>query len=335
MKIINLTQEGDEWLAWRNKGVTATDAVILLELSPYKTIWRLWAEKTGYMKPVDLSLNPLVRKGVELEPIAREAFEKHINDICMPICAESSVDDIFRASLDGITSDGCPAEIKCPSQKTWDEVSTEGEQSAAYKMYYAQVQHQLLVTGSQKGYLVFYFEGELKIFTISVDKPLLSKLLSKAKEFHQAVMDKKEPEKDPKKDLYVPQEDDANQWIYLAEKYRAIEDKASELKAQLKELDSQKKPLLEEMHTLMGDYLHADYCGLMVTRYAVSGRINYEKYLKDQKIYDPDLLEQYRGKSSLRCRVTVSDSVMPRHLADSEAIKPLETIEEKATWSFF
>lgn len=335
MKIINLTQEGDEWLAWRNKGVTATDAVILLGRSIYKTVWRLWAEKTGYMKPVDLSLNPIVRNGVESEPVAREAFENHINDICMPICAESSVNSLFRASLDGITSDGCPVEIKCPSQKTWHEVSTEGEQSAAYKMYYVQVQHQLLVTGSQKGYLVFYFEGQLKIFDIYADKPLLKKLLALAIDFYQSVMDKKEPTKDPEKDLYVPQGDDANQWIYLAEKYRVIEAKSDKLNAQLKELNSQKKPLLEEMQTLMGEYLHADYCGLMVTRYAVSGRINYEQYLKDQNSYDSDLLEKYRGERSLRCRVTVSDSVMPRHLVDSEVIKPLETIEEKAAWSFF
>ncbi|WP_407080697.1 YqaJ viral recombinase family protein [Enterobacter hormaechei] len=46
---------------WRRQGVTATDAAILLNRSPYKTRWRLWAEKTGYAREVDLSLNPLVR----------------------------------------------------------------------------------------------------------------------------------------------------------------------------------------------------------------------------------------------------------------------------------
>lgn len=336
MKVVNLPQEGEAWLAWRNEGVTATDAVILLDRSPYKTVWRLWAEKTGYMRPVDLSLNPLVRNGVEQEPIARGAFEEYIGDMCLPVCVESSVSPLFRASLDGITSYNKPVEIKCPSRKTWEDVCQNAENSTAYKMYYVQVQHQLLVTGSNEGYLVFYFEGQLKVFTVTADRGLLATLLSKAKVFYQSVLDKQEPTKDPEKDLYVPQGDEANQWIFLAGRYKGIEDEAVRLKARLKELDDLKKPLQESMHSLMGDYLHADYCGLIVTRYSVSGRIDYEKYLRDQQVYDPALLEQYRGKQSLRCRVTVSDSVMPRLLADDEAIKPLEMVEARAkVWSDF
>lgn len=327
MKIVDLSQHGDEWLAWRNEGVTATDAVVLLGLSPYKTIWRLWAEKTGYMRAVDLSLNPLVRNGVEKEPIARMAFEDYSQDLCIPVCVEASANPLFRASLDGLNSLGEPVEIKCPSKKTWDDVQENGEQSTAYKMYYVQVQHQLLVTGSKKGYLVFYFEGELEVFVIHADKALLNKLLPLAISFHQSVIDKKEPPKDPEKDLYVPKGDEANQWIYSAEKYKTYEDEASRLKARLKELDQLKKPLLDNLHALMGDYFHADYCGLMVTRYEVSGRIDYEKYLKDSGHYDPDLLDTYRGEKSTRCRVTVSDDVLPRHLADEEAIEALERIK--------
>ncbi|MBO0216527.1 YqaJ viral recombinase family protein, partial [Vibrio sp. Vb2880] len=65
MKTVNLSQRSEQWLEWRKGGITATDACILLNRSPYKTEWRLWAEKTGYAREVDLSLNPLVRQGVE------------------------------------------------------------------------------------------------------------------------------------------------------------------------------------------------------------------------------------------------------------------------------
>lgn len=54
MKIVNLSQREEDWLDWRRQGVTATDAAILLNRSPYKTRWRLWAEKTGY--PDDLTI---------------------------------------------------------------------------------------------------------------------------------------------------------------------------------------------------------------------------------------------------------------------------------------
>ncbi|MDV5469038.1 YqaJ viral recombinase family protein [Klebsiella pneumoniae] len=92
MKIVNLSQREEDWLDWRRQGVTATDAAILLNRSPYKTRWRLWAEKTGYAREVDLSLNPLVRRGIESEDAARRAFEeKGMMTCCSPPCRIGSI----------------------------------------------------------------------------------------------------------------------------------------------------------------------------------------------------------------------------------------------------
>lgn len=78
MKIVNLSQREEDWLDWRRQGVTATDAAILLNRSPYKTRWRLWAEKTGYAREVDLSLNPLVRRGIENEDAGKTRFRGEV-----------------------------------------------------------------------------------------------------------------------------------------------------------------------------------------------------------------------------------------------------------------
>lgn len=101
MHIINLDQRTDAWKAWRNQGITATDSTVILGASPYKTPWRLWAEKVGKILPPDLSGNPNVQRGVALEDEARLLFQnKHLTCV-MPACAESDVDPIFRASFDG------------------------------------------------------------------------------------------------------------------------------------------------------------------------------------------------------------------------------------------
>ena len=55
MTVVDLNQRSDEWLNWRSLGVTATDIPVILGLSPYKTVWQLWAEKTGRINPPDLS----------------------------------------------------------------------------------------------------------------------------------------------------------------------------------------------------------------------------------------------------------------------------------------
>ena len=41
MKIVDVTQRSPEWLRWRARGVTASEAAIVLGRSPYKTPWRL------------------------------------------------------------------------------------------------------------------------------------------------------------------------------------------------------------------------------------------------------------------------------------------------------
>jgi putative phage-type endonuclease len=74
MHVIDLSQRTPEWLAWRAAGVSASDVPTLLGVSPYKTPWRLWAEKTGLLLPQDLSGNPFVQRGIALEDEARRDF---------------------------------------------------------------------------------------------------------------------------------------------------------------------------------------------------------------------------------------------------------------------
>lgn len=336
MKIINLSQGSDEWLEWREGGVTATDATVLLGRSPYKTIWRLWAEKTGYARPEDLSANPLVKKGVENEDKARIAFEEKHDDMVLPACVQSDEDPIFRASLDGLNGDWQPVELKCPSESTWNDVCADGTNSKPYQLYYAQVQHQLMVTEASKGWLVFWFEGEIREFEILPDQELIDELKLKSHEFWDQVTNKIEPPKDPERDTFIPKGDQATEWIRLAEEYRFFEDQVQEAKKRLDDLKAKQKPLLENLKDLMGDNFTADYGGLMITRYKVAGKLDYKKILKEEiPALKAEDIEKYRGKDSERCRVTVSESVKPRSVVDEEAVAPLLNMVEEIEISYF
>ena len=336
MKIVNLSQRDDDWLEWRKGGLTATDAIILLNRSPYKTKWRLWAEKTGYAKEVDLSLNPLVRLGVVNEDKARQAFEAKHNDLLLPACVQSVKNSLLRASLDGLNSKNQPVELKCPSESVWNDVCANGANSDPYKLYYVQVQHQLLVTGAKSGWLVFWYNGEIRDFVINRDDVMHKQLLVETEKFWEQVQKRKEPEKDPERDLYIPKHKEAERWISAAEEYRIYEAEAQELKKRLSELSEKQKPLLEDMKSLMGGYLQADYGGLMVTRYKVSGRVNYKKLLEEKASnIKPDDIETYRAKSDERCRVTVSESINPRYVVDEAVLAPLQNMSEKAESFYF
>lgn len=330
MKIVNLQQREADWLEWRSQGITATDAVIILGRSPYKTPWRLWAEKTGYATPEDLSNNPNVRRGVEREKDARQAFEEKHDDLLLPVCVESSEMPLLRASLDGLRGNGEPVELKCPSETVWNEVCAEGTDSATYQMYYVQVMHQIACTGAAQGWLIFFFEGEIKEFLIARDDALIDEIRVAASAFWELIQARKEPEKDPERDVYLPRGEEVSLWIVAAEGYRFYEAEIQELKLRLGALQEQQKPLLDTMKSLMGDFYSADYAGVMVTRYKAAGTVDYRKALA-ARLPDitPEELEQYRGKSSERCRVTVTDSVKPRRIVDEAVIAPLEGLPEQ------
>ncbi|HAS6975735.1 TPA: endonuclease [Vibrio parahaemolyticus] len=336
MKIVNLSQRSEQWLEWRKGGITATDACILLNRSPYKTEWRLWAEKTGYAREVDLSLNPLVRQGVENEDKARRAFEEKYNDILLPVCVESVQYPLFRASLDGLRGNGEPAELKCPSETVWNDVCSELKNSKAYQLYYPQVQHQLLVTGAKQGWLVFYRNGQLKEFVITRDEPMIKEIVAKGIIFWKRVTERKEPEKDPKRDLFIPQGKEVNEWIYEAEQYRLYDAEIKQLEDRLQALKDKRQPHLDKMKSLMGEYFHADYCGVMITKYKAAGRVNYQKLLEEKgSNIKPEDLNSYREETSERYRVTVTGSVNPRYIQDEEVLAPLNDVSLEVESAYF
>ena len=69
MKVINVSQRSDAWRVWRAQGMSASEAATIMNRSPFKTPWRLYAEKTGLVLEQNLDTNPLVLAGLRQEPV--------------------------------------------------------------------------------------------------------------------------------------------------------------------------------------------------------------------------------------------------------------------------
>ena len=67
MKVVDVSQRSDVWRQWRLQGVSASEAAVIMNRSPYKTPWRLWAEKIGLVLEASLDNNPLIRAGNALQ----------------------------------------------------------------------------------------------------------------------------------------------------------------------------------------------------------------------------------------------------------------------------
>lgn len=312
MKSVNIAQRTPEWYPWRKQGITGTDVAAILRLHEEKTPWRIWAEKLDKVPPEDISDNPNVRRGVELEPFARKAIEKKHGLVLIPECGEHDTYPILRASFDGIDDNGRSVEIKCPGDKVWNSIKEMGEQSPDYRRYYVQVQHQILVAGSDTGLLVFFRlnpqgEEEMKEFVLQKDEALHQEIIRKSLAFWDLVLTQKEPEKDPLLDIFVPTGEERGKWMTLAAERRLVSSALAGAEAQTKDLKSQQKAIDDKLVVLMGEFLKAECDGVGITRYQQSGNVDWKALIADlapQLVLTDEVLDKYRGDPSSRVRVT-------------------------------
>lgn len=326
MKVINVSQRSKEWRQWRAQGVSASEAAIIMKRSPFKTPWRLYAEKLGLVLEQNLDNNPLIRVGIQQEPVALQRFEEKHDVMLLPLCGESERYPLMRASFDGLSDNNEPVEVKCPHETTFLDVLLNRENSPAYQLYWCQVQQQILVAEAQRGFLYFYHQGQDVEFEIARDEAFLTELNLTAMEFWAKVKNRQEPEKDPERDLYLPRGQAELQWQQLAANYRNSAGKIENLKAQLKELESQQTLIENSLVLLMGDFMAAEHSGLRISRFQMQGGIDYKALLKELlPAVSEAVLDAYRKEPVNRVRITCRDDSgrLAEVPFDAEALKDI------------
>lgn len=333
MKVVNVRQRSPEWLLWRQGGISASDAPAIMGVSDYTTPWRLWGEKKGRLIRRDISKNPYVARGVRLEDTVRKWYEQTTScGPLLPICCEQDANPLFRASLDGLDDQNCPVEFKVPSESVLVDVIANKEQSKAYRLYRIQVMHQIMVTASPYGHLVFYDadnKDRNQVFRIDRDQALIDEIMKREMVFWDQLTRDIEPEKDKARDLFVPDPNQMVEWATratsLARAKTEIAVHAAQVKEWQKTVDADEAALVN----LMGDFMIAESMGVRVTRYAVSGGVEYAKVLKDLAPgVTQDQIESYRKPPREQVRVTVQSEGQSLRVPTAEETVALGDLEE-------
>jgi putative phage-type endonuclease len=185
-----MSQDTPEWLAWRRSCVTATDASVIMGVNPYCKIDKLRLKKLGLLPEEEV--NQFMQRGKNLEPEARNKFNKDNAMDMVPMIVESSEHPFLGASLDGfykIADDtSFILEVKCPMKNSMDEAKS----GIVKPLYIAQMQHQLLVTGTDICYYYCYDGSEGHTIEVYPDKEWQSEYLPKAEEFWMSLIFYKE-----------------------------------------------------------------------------------------------------------------------------------------------
>jgi len=216
--------------------------------------------KTGLAR--ESGVGPAARRGRALEYAARIAYERHTGIQMEPLCLVHDGLQWMRASLDGLSFDGTIVlEIKCPWGNRDQAALREGRIPAHY---YAQVQHQLEVSGAEELHY-WSFDGKAgTLVTVRHDREYVTKLLETETAFWLRVLEQRWPDEDDE----LNRSNDP-QWRNAASRYRTARLRLD--RATLEERYAREE--LEKLATARRTY----GCGAEVLRGLRRGAVDYSR----------------------------------------------------------
>jgi putative phage-type endonuclease len=284
--ILKLVQGTQEWHEHRAKSRNASETPTVLGVSPWQTPYQLWLLKTGR---AEQKVTPPMRRGSQLEPAARAAYELQTGHIMEPLVL---ADGEYSASLDGITLAGdLILEIKCPykgeASSLWQSVVV-GEVPEYYGW---QIEHQLMVSAARRAHL-WIFDGKQGLL---IEVAARTERWQEIRSAWDGFMKYLESDTPPPLSERDTKTRDDKEWKDAAARYLAAKQQAEVCTAAL---DEAKNALVA-----LTSHPSESGCGVSVSQFFRPGSIEYRRVpaLKDVN------LEAYRGPSRMETRVVVAD----------------------------
>ena len=221
MEQLHLEQNSQEWLDARKQYRTASEAAIVLGISPFTSVADFKLIKAGVKQQY---YSAAMQQGHDLEDRVRQLSNRHFG---LDFKDECWVNGRYMASLDGIDGDTL-VELKV-SDRTYRDLK-DGIMPA---YYHAQVQQQLFCSPAEIGYIVAYSPKEDDI------------AVSERIELDYAVIDKIEAAWEAFDAMEVPEVADMSNNGAVMELFQRYAKIKAETERAKDEMDEIKKGLIE------------------------------------------------------------------------------------------
>ena len=320
-ELVNLIQGSQEWLDVRRSHITGTEVAHIW--CGKTTLDELRLEKLGLQAVPDLSRVPAVQEGKLFEPLIRNYLATNWRNVLCPQtgviqdpCLESEEEPFFMVSLDGITENGTPIEIKNTSssnKKAFDEVQMKGAFSKSGKAngYYAQLQWEMYLTEAQEALFVCHQSNDgktlcpenIKCLVVKRDESVIKELVDIGLKFKDLMLNNKTPDSLVYAGRQVGGELATNEEVLkLVAQYREAEEQYQVAKTATDALKTLRNSITDKLVSYLPDGISqlegTDY---VVSRVERRGSIDTQKlidYLVKNGLMTVDEIEQYRGKTS-------------------------------------
>jgi putative phage-type endonuclease len=290
MKVVDMLQRTNKWLEWRLTGIGASDSAVIVGMSRYNTLLKLWEEKTGRAFKNDINAD--MQRGIDLEEEALMAFNINIESKFSSICGKHDYYSFIQASFDGMNEDGTEfVELKCPrTYKLLNVIDFQGslELKKEYPEYWVQIQHQYLVSGALTGYIAAYLDNKISMMLVEKDDDFIeSILIPRLCDFWNNYVEADVAPQSSSSDLSYENDEEC---VSLSIQLRFIEDK-------IKELEVQKESLRKELIEKSGDKTVVIGDVVKISK-ITNSRIDYRKACEENFID----LDKYRKSDAISYR---------------------------------
>lgn len=280
---MHLQQNTPEWLEFRKNYLGASDAPVVMGISPWRTPYQLWRDKVGLGEPQTMSF--AMQRGVDMEQAARDWFEKKTGIKIYPQVVLHQEIPYLMASIDGMSEDlKTVVEIKCPGKQ--DHLVAKNGQVPA--KYYPQLQHQIEVCKIKSLYYLSFDGRDGVLLHVERDDKYIQDLLEQEQQFWECVNSLKAPELCEKD--YITRDDEI--WLAMAREWHIIQDKMNELKLRENEL--------RESFNAMADGKSCMGGGIKVSHVVRRGYVDYSAI---PELFGVDL-EKYRKSPAEFFKIT-------------------------------
>lgn len=250
MKLPCKTLDGAPWGALRSRGVGGSDVAAICGISPWKTAYQVWLEKTGQSEGQEQ--NEAMAYGTMIEPVIRNWYEQAIGE---PVTMPSGIlvhpeHNFMLANLDGYRSDRV-VEIKTArSGSDWGEPGTD-----EIPVYYrTQGEHYMMVTGLTLCDFVVSFHGTMPVvYTIEADPELQEMILERESEFWEMVKNGTPPAPVTLQDMLAAFPKSQGKPITATSEIEALVSRIKSIKAESETLEGEFETIKAEIMGYMGN----------------------------------------------------------------------------------
>jgi putative phage-type endonuclease len=312
---VNPITERSEWLRQRRSGIGGSDIAAIMGLSPWKTSYQLWLEKTG--QAPDTEETPAMYWGTVLEDVVAKEYAvrtadkvQRVNQILRHPELEFMIANIDRAVINpeisgnvrwtgqGLTTDKI---LECKTANGF-AASKWGEPGSDFvpEQYIMQCQWYMGVTNTEYCDLAVLIGGnDFRVYHLQRDKELIDMMIAAAGEFWGYVLRNEPPPPTTTAEcaeLYSKA--DKGSVAYIDEDGMSAAIEILQIADRMKELKAREDELKATIQSQMANSEVAEHMGTQIATWKnqISNRLDTKQLKKDM----PDIVKQYTTESESR-----------------------------------